>query len=137
MRQSATVSGSMSKLKTRGKLRRTQHAQTVFRKRFAETARKTAARCLVAIKRIDQFTGEWILKNRVDGEVAPARCLVNAHRRIALDHKRLVTASRFTLTARDGNVEMMPELVNGERFADDVDWTKLVQDLAQTFRRRG
>src|SRR6185369_13647761 len=81
-------------LKTSGKLRRAQHAQTIVRKRVLRNCTQDALLDVATtFKWIDQLAGEWILQNSVDGEVATARRFGNAHRGIAFDHESLVTAS--------------------------------------------
>src|SRR6185369_1781923 len=115
-------------LKTSGKLRRTQHSQTIFGKRvFRNCTQDALLEVATTFKWIYQLTGEWILEDSVDGEIATACRFGNAHRRIAFDHEPLVTASRFTFTAWDRDVEMIAQLVDGEGFADNVYWSKLVQ----------
>src|ERR1700741_2430952 len=100
-------------LKTSRKLRRTQHAQTIFYKRGRrDGTQESSFNIQLAVVWIDQFSGERILENGVDREVAPSRGFGNCHRRIARDHKSLVTGAAFTFAARDGNVEMPAELVD-------------------------
>ena len=45
-----------------------------------------------------------------------------------------MTTTGLPFTTRDRNVEMLAELVDSEGFPNDVDWSKLVQDLAQARR---
>src|SRR4029078_1397906 len=118
-------------LKTSGKLRRTQHSQTIFGKRvFRNCTQDALLEVATTFKWIYQLTGERILEDSVDGEIATACRFGHAHRLIAFDHEPLVTASRFTFTAWDRDVEMIAELVDGEGFADNVYWSKLVQDCS-------
>ena len=64
------------KFKTGSELRRTQNAQTIFSKSLGGNRTQNALLDIsTSFVRIDQLAGEWILKNRVNSEVAASCCL--------------------------------------------------------------
>src|SRR4029079_17345231 len=85
-------------------------------------------------KRIYDFTGQRIFKNRVDGKVTTPRCLLKTHRRIAFDDESFVSAAGFALASREGNVERRAEFVNREGFADHIHLAKAIEQRSQIGR---
>src|ERR1051325_8956712 len=86
--------GMNVELETGCELGRSQYSQTVFGERVARHCTQHALlNVSLTFERIDQLAGEWILKDRVDREIAATRGFCNTHRRITFDHKTLVTGS--------------------------------------------
>ena len=102
----------------------------------ASTARSTR-RCDVAaaVERIDVLAGQRIPGDRVDGEVAPPRRLLDRQRRIAGDGESLVPAAGLRLAPRQRHVDVA-DLVDGEALADGVDRPERSQHALQRVRRR-
>jgi hypothetical protein len=52
--------------------------------------------------------------------------------RIALDNESLVTLADLSFAARDRDVEIVSQFVNGKRLSDGVHFTKSIEDRTQT-----
>src|SRR5258706_1172066 len=121
-----------AKLETRGKLRGPQDAQAVFRKRIERNcAQNPALNVFAAVEWINDRAGQRILHNRVDGEVATARRIVDCHRGIAFNDKGAMATTGLSLAARQRNIKVCSQFINRERFADDVDRSDLIKQRAQ------
>ena len=87
-----------------------------------------------AVERVEVFVGQRVPRNRVDGEVATPRGLLDRHRRVALDAEPLVPATALRLAARQGHVDRA-ELEDRERLADGLDAPELAEDGRQLILR--
>src|SRR5205085_3103848 len=67
-------------------------------------------------------------------KVAPLRCFLDRHRWLAFDEERAMAAPRLSFTTRQRHIKVRPEFVNGERFADNVNRSNLIEQLTQTSR---
>ena len=82
------------------------------------------------MKRIEVLVGQRIPGDRVDGEVASPRRLLDRHRRIAGDGEAAMTASRFRVAPRQRHVDVA-ELVDLKARADRLDTAERFEQRAQ------
>src|SRR5258705_4731719 len=83
---------------------------------------------------INDFFGQRIFQYRVDRKVASRTSFLKRHPGIAFDDKPLMTTADLSVTSWYRDIQIVAELVNCERLADDIDIAKLIQDLLQLFR---
>src|SRR6266404_1535700 len=110
------------------KLRGAQDAQTVFRKSLGrDGAQNSLLDIVAALKRIDDVSRQRVLQDRVDREIAPAHAVLDGHRRIAFDEERAMSAPRLALAPWQSHIQISPKLVDGECFADHVNFAELIE----------
>ena len=108
-------------LEARGELQRAQHPQAVVGERVGvDHAQAAGGEVVAAVERVEVLAGQRIPGDRVDGEVAPARGLGDAHRRIAVDLESGVPTAGFRLAAGQGDVDRA-ELEHREGAAHRLD----------------
>src|ERR1044071_8347031 len=119
----------------RGELRGAQDAQGVLDEGLrGDGAQQFRLHVCEPPMRVDDLAVERVFEDGVDGEVAAARGLFEGHGRVAFDVEAAVPAPRLALAPREAHVQILPELVDGESLADDVDAAEAPEQLAQ---RRG
>ena len=96
-------------------------------------AGRARSRSPAAVERIDVLAGQRIPGDGVDGEVAPARRLVERQVRIARDREAAMPAAGLRLAARQRHVEAR-DLVDGEALADGVHAAERREQLLQPRR---
>ena len=134
VRHSATVSADEAELEPRRELQRAQHAQAVVAEGDGiDRAQQPALEIGAAVEGILVGAGQWIPRDRVDGEVAPARRLAQRQRGIAGHGEALVPPAGLRLPPRQRHVHVR-DLVDGEAFADDVHAAEGAQDVLQAIR---
>ena len=87
-----------------------------------------------AAERVDDLAGQRIFQYRIDCEIPTRAGLSEGHIRVALDDEPAMTSPDLSLTPRQRNVEVLPELVNRKRFADHVHVAEPVEDRAELVR---
>ncbi len=121
---------------SRGELQGAQDTQAVVTKRRGiDHAQASGREVVTAVKRIDDVTGERVVRDRVDREVAAPRGLGERQRRIAFDAEAFVSAADFRLAPRQGHVHVA-ELVDGEALADGVDAAEGLEERPQSVCRQ-
>src|ERR1051326_2074432 len=118
-----------------GELCRAQHAQRVFDEGFGrDGAQELSFNVGATAERVYHLARERGFEDGVDGEVAAARGLLEGHRGVALDVEGPVAAASLALTPRQAHVQILAELVDAERLADDVNAPQAVEQRAQDRR---
>jgi hypothetical protein len=130
-RQIAAVSVGHRQFEARGELQRAQHAQGVVRERAGSTTRsRRASRSSRPLKGSTYSPVSGSHADRVDGEVAAPRGLLEGHRRVAAHLEALVAPPGLRLAAGQGHVDRA-ELVDGKGLADRFDAPERRQQRAQ------
>src|SRR6185503_13708666 len=86
-----------------------------------------------AMEWINDLAGQWILHNRVDAEIAPASRIFDCHRGITFNDESTMTTTELSFAARQRNIQVRSQLINSERFADDVYRANLIKQGTQFF----
>jgi hypothetical protein len=125
-------------LEPRGELHGAQHAETVVAEGgWIHDAQDAAVEVLSAAEGILEPILERIPPDGVDGEVAPARRLLERHRGVALHLEPLVPAPLLRLAAGQRHVDVSSarrhHLVHGEALPDRLHPAELFEDGQQAF----
>ena len=120
------------------KLRAPQHAERVFAKAAARHGAQNAElQILPPAEGIDNFSGQRIPQNRVDGEIPPRRRPFKRKRRIRRHVKITVLRAGSAFQPRHGQIDVrIPEGENAEPRAAFIHCAELRRQLVQPFGRK-
>ncbi len=89
-----------AKAEARGKARHAQDAHRILGERRAYVPQELVFEVCLAVKRVDERAALGVLRHGVDGEVAPAKIVLQGHVGRGMEGEPLVAAAAFALGAR-------------------------------------
>ena len=83
---------------------------------------------------INYFARQNIFHYRIDGKISTFGGFLKRHVWIAFDNETFMSPRNFSLSARQRNIQILPDFIDRKRFANRINSAELLEDFFQFAR---